>query len=176
MSDDATGYTIALARPRDVPALAAIELAAADLLAGHAPAPELSESTPTSALLDARAAGRLWVALHLDVPVGFARVEMLAPDLPHLEELDVHPDHGRRGVGTALVRVVCDWAARQGHAALTLTTFRDVAWNMPFYAKLGFAEVPAASLRPELAAVVRDEAARGLERRVVMAYRPRRAT
>ena len=40
------------------------------------------------------------------MPVGFALVEMLADDLPHLEELDVDPSHGRRGLGTALVRGV----------------------------------------------------------------------
>ena len=60
------------------------------------------------------AACRLWVALTEEVPVGFALVEMLANDLPHLEELDVDPSHGRRGVGTALVRAVCKWAEVSG--------------------------------------------------------------
>ena len=55
---------------------------------------------------------------------------------------------------------------------LTLTTFRAVPWNMAFYARLGFVEIPRGLLRPELAAVVFDEAARGLapETRVAMAY------
>jgi GNAT superfamily N-acetyltransferase len=165
-------YAIALARPRDVPALAAIELAAGAMLEGHAPASVLNEPTSEADHRHAQAQGLLWVALDGDTPVGFAHVEMLAPDLPHLEELDVHPRHGRHGLGTALVRTVCDWARRAGYTALTLTTFRAVPWNMPFYAKLGFEEVPADALRAELAAVVRDEAARGLavERRVVMAY------
>jgi GNAT superfamily N-acetyltransferase len=98
---------------------------------------------------------------------------MLAPDLPHLEEIGVHPRHGRRGIGAALVRAACDWARRSGYPALTLTTFRAVPFNMPFYATLGFEEVGAGELRPELVAVVRDEAARGLatERRVVMRRR-----
>jgi GNAT superfamily N-acetyltransferase len=69
--------------------------------------------------------------------VGFALVKMLADDLPHLEEIDVHPSHGRRGLGTALVREVCEWATLRGHVMLTLTTFRAVAWNLPFYARLG---------------------------------------
>jgi hypothetical protein len=56
---------------------------------------------------------------------------------------------------------------------LTLTTFRAVPWNMPFYVRLGFEEIPIGRLRPELADVVADEAARGLapETRAVMAYR-----
>ena len=166
-------YIIALARPRDIPRLAAIELAAAALLEGHAPASVLNETTSETAFRDAQADGRLWVALDGDEPVGFAHVEMLAPDLPHLEEVDVHPLHGQRGVGAALVGATCEWAKCGGYAALTLTTFRTVPWNMPFYAKLGFVEVPAGEIAPELAAVVHDEASRGLavERRVVMAYR-----
>ena len=43
---------------------------------------------------------------------------------------------------------------------------------MPFYARLGFAEVPVEERRPELEAIVRAEAARGFdpERRLVMKY------
>jgi GNAT superfamily N-acetyltransferase len=121
----------------------------------------------------ARAEGRLWVALADDTPVGFALVEMLADGFPHLEEIDVDPRHGRRGLGTALVRAVCAWASRSGHREVTLTTFRDVRWNMPFYTRLGFEEIPADELRPELVAVVRDETARGLDPtgRAVMRYR-----
>ena len=117
--------------------------------------------------------GRLWVALAHATPVGFALVTMLAPDLPHLEEVDVEPSHGRRGLGTALVRAVCEWAAASGFPMLTLTTFRAVPWNLPFYARLGFVEIPRELLRPELAAVVSGDAARGLapETRAVMAYR-----
>jgi GNAT superfamily N-acetyltransferase len=169
-------YTIATARPHDLPRLAAIELAAAALLAGHAPASVLSESTSVEDFRAARAEGRLWVALCDDEPVGFALVEMLADHLPHLEEIDVHPDHGQRGVGTALVRTVCDWASRSGFSELTLTTFRAVPWNMPFYARLGFEEIPANQLRPALAAIVDDETVRGLDpaRRVAMRYRIRK--
>ena len=63
---------------------------------------------------------------------------MLADDLPHLEEIDVHPPHERRGQGPALVRAVCEWAADSGYAMLPLTTFRAVLWNYPFYTRLGF--------------------------------------
>jgi hypothetical protein len=48
-----------------------------------------------------------------------------------------------------------------------------VPWNMPFYSRLGFEEIPADERRPELQAVLQDEADRGLDRarRVVMRYR-----
>jgi hypothetical protein len=55
---------------------------------------------------------------------------------------------------------------------LSLTTFREVPWNRPFYERLGFVEIPRDTMRPELAAVVSEEADRGLDRdaRVVMGY------
>lgn len=163
-------YSIVAARPRDVAALGAIELAAAQLLRGHAPDSVLQEVFDEDEFREAQSAGRLWVALDGDAPVGFALVELLARDLPHLEEVDVHPAHGRRGLGAELVRAVCDWAARTGFARVTLTTYRDLPWNMPFYARLGFVEVPVAERRPEVEAVFRAESARGFdsERRVVM--------
>ncbi|MBI3786206.1 MAG: GNAT family N-acetyltransferase [Deltaproteobacteria bacterium] len=150
----------------------AIEGAAAMLLEGYAPASILNERTSLSEFREAQSAGRLWVARSGEVLVGFALVEMLTPTMPHLEEIDVAPAHGRRGVGTALVRAVCAWAAGCGYSEVTLTTFRSVPWNLPFYARLGFEEVPAEEIHPEVMAVVADEAARGLERRsrVVMKY------
>jgi GNAT superfamily N-acetyltransferase len=168
-------YSIAIGRPEDVPFLASIEREAAQLLRGHAPAAVLEETLSHAVLLEAQAAGRLWVALARDTPVGFAVIEMLAADLPHLKEIDVHPEHGRRGVGTALVQAVCAWTQRSGHAGVTLTTLRDVPWNMPFYARLGFEEVPREQRTPEIEAIVADETSRGLDpdRRVVMRYRVR---
>ncbi len=168
-------YTIAPARVEDLRHLARIERAAAEMLRGHAPDSVIQETTSDAALAQARAAGRLWVALASGAPVGFALVEMLAPDLPHLDEIDVDPAHARQGLGAALIRAVCEWASRCGHRELTLTTFRDVAWNTPYYARLGFVEVVDGELRAELRAVLEDEAARGLERRarVAMTYRIR---
>ncbi|WP_321476108.1 GNAT family N-acetyltransferase [uncultured Paludibaculum sp.] len=132
----------------------------------------MAETTDHDTFADAVREGRLWVALSGNRPVGFALVKMIGSGLPHLEEIDVDPPHGRRGLGTALVRTVCDWAAASGSATLTLTTFRAVPWNLPFYARLGFVEVPFSTLSPELAAIVAEEAHRGLDpaTRAVMAY------
>jgi len=72
---------------------------------------------------------------------------------------------------------VCDWAASNGHASVTLSTFRDVPWNQPFYARLGFEIVPPAQFSPALRAIVEDETRRGLDprRRVVMRRDPARS-
>jgi GNAT superfamily N-acetyltransferase len=165
-----TRYTITAARPRDIALLGAIELAAASLLVGHAPESVLKETTSTGVLRRAQRDGRLWVALAHDVPVGFAHVEVIESDAAHLEEIDVHPEHGRRGLGTRLVTHVCEWAAAAGFQSVSLTTFRDVSWNMPFYARLGFNVIADCELTPALRRVVDDERRRGLDssRRVVM--------
>ena len=163
-------YTITAARLEDLSRLSAIELAAARLLEGHAPESVLNETTSLDVLKRAQREGRLWVALADDVPVGFAHVEMIEPEAAHLEEIDVHPDHGRRGLGAKLVCQVCQWAASNGYGAVTLTTFRDVPWNSLFYSRLGFDIVAPEHLSAALRATVEDETRRGLDplRRVVM--------
>jgi GNAT superfamily N-acetyltransferase len=160
-------YKISAARRCDLPLLPAIELAAATLLAGHAPASVLAETTCQADLEDAQQRGHLWVALADDVPVGFAHIMVLGPGIAHLEEIDVHPEHGRRGLGSRLVITVCTWAATNGYSCVTLTTFRDVPWNMPFYARLGFEQIPPAELSPALLSVIEDETRRGPIRRRV---------
>lgn len=147
-----------------MPLLRAIELAAARLLAGHVPESVLTETTSDEELKDAHARGRLWVALADDRPVGFADVKVLEPTVAHLEEIDVHPEHGRRGLGRRLVMAVCAWAASDGYRAVTLTTFRDIRWNMPFYARLGFEVIVPDELSPAWRSVIEDETIRGLDR------------
>ena len=166
-------YRITTARPQDLPRVPAIELAAARLLAGHAPESVLSETTGGEELVAAQRDGHLWVALVDDMAVGYAHVKRLEPTAVHLEEIDVLPEHGRRGLGAGLVRAICAWAADAGYGAVTLTTFRDVPFNGPFYARLGFEEIPADQLSPPLRAVLDDESRRGLDpsRRVAMRHR-----
>jgi len=163
-------YAITSAREQDLARLAAIELAAAKLLTGHAPASVLRETTSRDVLRKALRDGHLWVVLADDVAVGFAHVEIIEVNAAHLEEIDMHPEHGRHGLGTKLVAHICEWAAAAGYDSLTLTTFRDVPWNMPFYARMGFQVVPDSELSPALRAVVDDERRRGLDpsSRVVM--------
>jgi len=164
-------YRIERAAPEHLAQLPAIEAAAGRLFLDRGlPESVLADETSPDEFREAQEAGLLWVALRAeDQPVGFAHVELL-DGAAHLEELDVHPDHGRRGVGAALVRAVCDWACRAGYAAVTLTTFRGIPWNAPFYERIGFSALDPSQLTPNLTAVVAEEAARGLGpgQRVVM--------
>lgn len=104
-------------------------------------------------------------------PVGFARLETIDGHA-HLEQLSVHPAHGRKGVGGSLIRAAGEWAVDQGHMIITLCTFADIPWNAPFYAQHGFVAVPDAELTPELRLLRRREQELGLDklgRRTVMA-------
>ena len=57
------------------------------------------------------------------------------------------------------------------HPAVVLTTYRDVPWNKPFYARHGFVELRRDALPAGLAAKLQAEAARGHDpaRRCAMA-------
>lgn len=158
-------------RADDLAKLAQVELAANTLFEGRDLAGLVaSDATSLEELAHAHAEGLLWVARdRMGEPIGFALLEIVDGHA-HLEELDVHPAHGRRGVGRALLDAVVAWAQRAGHRAVTLTTFCDIPWNAPFYERAGFRALAPRELGPGLAAVVRDEAARGLDpgQRVVM--------
>jgi GNAT superfamily N-acetyltransferase len=164
-------YVIEPAREDDLAKLRRVEIAANALFEGRAVAGVVADdATGFDELAHAHAAGLLWVARAPDgEPVGFALCERVDGAV-HLEEMDVDPAHGRRGLGRALLEAVVAWAERAGHPAVTLTTFRDVPWNAPFYASAGFRALAEEEIGPELAALVREETARGLDpsERVVM--------
>lgn len=166
MSDGiAAGYRIRDGRPDDLAALGGIERAAAklfapwglDVLFG-------STTTPLEVLRDALGRDDLIVATQdeSDRVVGFAltsRVDWHA----HLDELAVHPDHGQRGLGRALVRAVLERARERGLGRVTLATMRDVPFNGPWYrARLGFRELREDELGPGLRAIFQREMAGGL--------------
>lgn len=172
-----TAYHIRLATPHDVALLPAIELAAARLFLdrldelGLTPA-MLENNSSAEQFAHAQQAGMLWVAVTAqDEPVGFALLSEIDGFL-HLKELDVHPSHGRRGIGTALLKQVCTWAEAAAHPGVTLSTFRDVPWNGPFYARQGFRVLEPAELTPGFARLRESEQSRGLrtDLRVIMRY------
>lgn len=74
-------------------------------------------------------------------PVGFAIATILGP-VAYLEEVDVLPNHGRRGLGRRLVATVAEWARGRNFPHLTLSTFLSIPWNAPFYSTMGFEKLP----------------------------------
>ena len=104
-----------------------------------------------------RSAGRAWVTVdNDDVPVAYLLSAVL-DDCAHIEQVSVTRSRARRGVGAALIEHLATIARGEGRPALTLTTFRDVPWNAPYYQRLGFTIVEPPDQGPELAVVVARE-------------------
>lgn len=157
-------YGVRLATSVDLPLLAAVERAASarfrDL--GLLDETALAVTMPDEVLAAYVDAGCVWVATTADDrPIGFAVATALGGNA-HLVELDVVPDHGRLGLGRRLVDAVVAWGRARGFPALTLSTFRDVPWNAPYYARLGFRVLADAELTPALRELRREEARHGL--------------
>ncbi len=116
------------------------------------------------------AQGPLWVVADVgDRPVGFALAGEI-DDFALLDQLSVLPAHGRKGIGGRLIRQVEDWARRDGFAALVLFTYRDMAWNQPYYERQGFSEMPQSAWGEEIRAMWNEHARLGHDpaRRVVL--------
>jgi GNAT superfamily N-acetyltransferase len=152
-------YSIREATATDLPALSAIERAAAEMFR-HSQHPQLADFPLACAHL--QSAEGVWVVVDgQQRPVGFAIVCRVGRAL-HLQELDVHPQHARRGLGGRLIEAIADRARSQGVPELTLSTCADIPWNAPYYARLGFRTLAVTELTAELLEVRRAETAAGL--------------
>lgn len=120
------------------------------------PEPEVAE------FARAQQRGHLLVALVGGDVVGFVRLVVLDAAL-HVEQVTVAPGHGGRGIGRRLMVAAEALAREQGYARMTLTTFRDVPFNGPFYESLGWQAVPTSALTPGLAAARQEEIDAGLD-------------
>jgi Predicted acetyltransferase len=162
-------YIIRPALPEHIPQLAAVEQAAATLFpTGTIPDAIRGDSVPVPLLEEAAGAGNLWAALDgSGRAIGFALL-CVEEGCALLAEMDVMPEHGGRGIGRKLIAEAARKAREDGHAALYLTTFSHVPWNMPFYERVGFSLLPEGKAPPALESALQAERARGMEHRVAM--------
>ncbi len=158
-------WSLRLARPEDAEKMPAIETAAAKLFKTVEGLSNLAKDDPipVDRLQRYICKGHCLVSHIGDVMVGFIVTEPFGREL-HIWEMDVHPDAQQNGVGAGLLRACMTDARNSTFRALTLTTFRGVPWNAPFYARLGFDEVTALDAHPRLAAELAVEADNGLNR------------
>lgn len=158
-----SGYKIRSACAKELPLLAQIERSAAALFL-DTPYAFLANEEPLSLdfVRQRFQAGQGWVALDpQDVVIGFA-ITREVDDTIYLQEMDVDPKHGRRGLGSALVETVCGWAQLQDYGTISLSTFRDLPWNAPFYSKLGFRILDESELTIGFQQIRRQELEAGL--------------
>lgn len=81
----------------------------------------------------------------------------------YVEQIDVLPSQAGRRIGARLLDAVAELGRGRGWPALTLSTFRDVPFNAPYYRRLGFVDLPDAALTPGLAEIRAEHLARGLD-------------
>jgi GNAT superfamily N-acetyltransferase len=159
-----TDGTIRPARPDELETLRELEIAAGAPFRDLGMDPIADDTPPSTVVLrGALDRGGLWVIEDGGAVAGYLMDDVVDGG-PHLEQVSVHPDHARRGLGARLVEDLVARARADGHHAVTLTTFVDVPWNGPYYVRLGFRPLADDELGPGLRAVRRVEIARGLDR------------
>lgn len=168
----AIDVSIGRASPADAVHFPSIERSAGTLfetvpgLAWLATAPDRSASQYRRLI----AQGLSWTAV---TPEG-RRVGFIASTIEeseiHVWELAVSRPLQGRGIGGALLAKAVSEGRHRGFAAMTLTTFRDLPWNAPFYGRNGFAILPDEEITPRLRAVLDEERMHGLplDRRCAM--------
>jgi GNAT superfamily N-acetyltransferase len=126
---------------------------------------------PADAHRDAIREGTCWVAADGAGIAGFLTARATVEDgtgpdagrrVLHIREMSVAPGWQGRGLGRRLLDHAAAYAAARAIPAVTLTTFRDVPWNAPFYARAGFTLLPETALTPRLRALLAQEEAHGL--------------
>ncbi len=164
------------ARRADVSRLQQIEVAAGELFRRVGLDRVADDPPPTTDLLDRHICeGTAWVAATATTVVGYALASIVDGD-GHVDQVSVDPAAAGNRIGEQLIDVIDRWAASRGAPAVTLTTFRDVPWNGPYYRRLGFEDIADVETGPALRQIRDDELAAGLDvaPRVAM-RRPTRA-
>lgn len=152
-------------RPNELPLLQEIERAAGRCFRDIG-MPEIAddEPLPLGELARYQLAGLAWAAVtDADFPVAYLIADRVEGNI-HVEQVSVHPDSSRRGIGRSLLDHLADHATREGTPALTLTTFTQVPWNAPYYSRCGFQILDDSTLTLGLRRIREREAEHGLDR------------
>lgn len=150
------------ARPDEIDTIRALERASAQRFIGLMD--DLAADEPSAAaVLDARReAGGLLVAT---VDGALAAFVMFRPveDSLYVEQIDVLPAFEGRRIGARLLDAVADEVRTLGLSVVTLSTFREVPWNAPYYRRLGFVELEDTALTRGLLEIREEHLERGLD-------------
>lgn len=123
---------------------------------------------PARTLSDLAALGRqqdVRVAEADHVVAGYLAWHDEAPGVVYLEELSVHPDFQRFGVGTRLIEELRERALEHGLRHIVLRSWAKATWAQAFYEKAGFARLDGdAPLKVREWRAEREESGRPLTR------------
>lgn len=118
--------------------MAAVEAAARELLGPQGV--DLASLTAPEGLEGTTSWSLAFVAEVGGSVVGTARLTELTRDVVCLDQVSTSPRFAERGIGRQLLTEVAAACRERGYSAITGTTFRDVVFNAPFYARLGCVE------------------------------------
>jgi GNAT superfamily N-acetyltransferase len=175
-----TSTRIRLAREDELPLLREVERASGEIFRDIGLA-EIADEEPLSLteLGHYQRAGRAWVTTEGGGAGGteggtegggaggkllaFLLAEPVDGNL-HIAQVAVHPAAAGRRLGAALIEHLARLAVADRAPRLTLTTYREVPWNAPYYRTLGFGEIPEPELGPRLRLIRDLERKAGLDR------------
>lgn len=144
---------ICLATSSDVLQLPSLEVVGGEIFRTVGMDAIADDEPPALAPLQAsQEAGHIWVATtepsaaspgDSQKIVGYILVHLLHsaggnPPCAHIQQVTLSPEFAGQKIGAKLVKHVEAWASSQGFQQISLTTFRDVPWNAPYYQRLGF--------------------------------------
>lgn len=156
------------ALPAEIETVRDIERASAQRFVGIMDALAADEPSSPETLAARIASDGLLVAEIDGVVAAFVMFRPVDHSL-YIEQIDVLPAFAGRRIGAALLDAVAERTAR-----LTLSTFRDIPWNAPWYRRLGFVDIDESKLTPDLREIRRQHIARGLDESArVFMERPR---
>lgn len=164
------------ARPSELRTLIAIDEDASALYAQRGIVFEFADDHPfalaeAARWADAIAGQRAFVASDTaDTVIGFIVMGFADGD-PYLDQISVHPDYMRRGVGSKLLTRAIAWSDGK---PLWLTTYAHLPWNGPYYEQHGFVRVAVNSCGPEVLSLLQQQRAAlpAPEQRIAMKRSP----
>lgn len=160
MATGSSTYFLRSATSDDAPAIRAIEERSVQKFGtipelAHLAQPGNFTPNSISGLYTWLSRGKVFLALHSSASESKA-VGVIAAlpkdDTIYIAEVSVLAEHNGKGVGGMLLNAVFDWAREQSIqkgeevARVSLTCYKDVPWNGPWYRRKGFVEVEAESL------------------------------
>ncbi|KAL9621647.1 MAG: hypothetical protein Q9160_003899 [Pyrenula sp. 1 TL-2023] len=159
------------ATPSDVFQLPRLEIVGGDIFRTVGMVAIADDAPPALALFQAsQETGHIWVATtqtsasspdDVQKIVGYVEIHLLQlaegqPQSAHIQQVTVSPEFAGQRIGARLVQHVEAWAMEQRFENISLTTFRDVPWNAPYYQRLGFSVVGDEELLEAKNAALKD--------------------
>jgi ribosomal protein S18 acetylase RimI-like enzyme len=164
--EPAAEITIRKAQSWDIPLLEYVERSAAEIFrtANLSFLADGDTVDPRALVAMAQANHLLIAANRFDQPIGFVGGEYLNGNF-HIIEISVAKEFQGKGVGKALMTAMVQQVSREGYKSITLTTYKNLPWNGPWYSRIGFFEVNAQDMGKEYLDILASEAQHGLDLR-----------